>query len=383
MSLPIDKAISRSVRATIRGLLLAGVAALSAEAVTAAQPAEDTELDTLIVTGSRITTSGFTTPTPVTVLGAEAIQELNITNIGEGANQLPAFRATTTPTTNGWGSFNVGAQSVNLRGLGTGRNLVLVNGRRLAPVSAGLGAAADLNMIPSALVQRMDVVTGGASAAYGADAVAGATNNILNTALSGVRATIDYGITDEGDGANFLAALAGGSSFAGGRGHFVVGGEWAKSDGVGNCLERKHSYCQNSETLTYTNTGYASNNGLPNFVVVRGTSGFLGNYNGVVVNIPGTASANANPALNMFGTGGITYDDTGKPIPYSLGKYTSLGYYGTGNQTTSGLSFAELEVPVERYATFGHAYFDFSDSVRGWTELAVNHVNGDTLQAVL
>ncbi|MEJ0100608.1 MAG: hypothetical protein WDO12_13165 [Pseudomonadota bacterium] len=57
------------------------------------------------------------------------------------------------------------------------------------------------------------------------------------------------------------------SSFAGNRGHFVVGGEWAKSDGVGNCLQRKHSYCQNSETMTYTNTGYASGNGLPNFVV--------------------------------------------------------------------------------------------------------------------
>ncbi|MEJ0100606.1 MAG: Plug domain-containing protein [Pseudomonadota bacterium] len=90
----------------------------------------------MVVTGSRIGSTGFTTPTPVTVLSADAIEALNITNIGEGANQLPAFRATTTPTTNGWGSFNVGAQSVNLRGLGTGRNLVL--GERTAPC-AGVG----------------------------------------------------------------------------------------------------------------------------------------------------------------------------------------------------------------------------------------------------
>ncbi|MEJ0100609.1 MAG: hypothetical protein WDO12_13170 [Pseudomonadota bacterium] len=75
-------------------------------------------------------------------------------------------------------------------------------------------------------------------------------------------------------------------------------------------------------------------------------------------------------------------DDAGKAIPYKLGQYTSLGYYGTGDQTTPGMGFAELEVPVKRYATFGHAYFDFNDSVRGWTELAVNHVNGDTLQSV-
>jgi outer membrane receptor protein involved in Fe transport len=391
MSIATGKVISRGVRAAVRSLLCAGAASISA-GVFAAQPAqgtgqqapaEEAELEAVVVTGSRIAVSGFTTPTPVTVLGAEAIEDLNITNIGVGANQLPAFRATTTPATNGWGSFNVGAQSVNLRGLGTGRNLVLVNGRRLAPVSAGLGAAADLNMIPSALVQRMDVVTGGASAAYGADALAGATNIILNTNLTGLRATLDYGTTDQGDGDSYHVALAGGMAFAGGRGHFVVGGEWDKSDGVGNCLERKQSYCQNRETMTYTNSGYASNNGLPNYVVVRGTSGFIGNYNGVIVNIPGSASANPNLAIrNMFGTGGITFNDAGQPIPYTLGQYTSLGYYGTGNQTTSGLGFAELQVPVERYATFGHAYFDFTDSVRGWTEVAVNHVKGDTLQAV-
>lgn len=379
-------AISRGIRAAVHGLLFAGAASISTGVLAAAPPTEgtaaDAELDTVVVTGSRIATSGFTTPTPVTVLAAEAIEDLNITNIGVGANQLPAFRATTTPATNGWGSFNVGAQSVNLRGLGTGRNLVLVNGRRLAPVSAGLGAAADLNMIPSALVQRMDVVTGGASAAYGADALAGATNIILNTNLTGLRATLDYGVTDQGDGDSRHVALAGGMEFAGGRGHFVLGGEWDKSDGVGNCLERKKSYCEDRETMTYTNTGYASGNGLPNFVVLRGQSGFIGNYNGVLVNIPNTASANTSPALNMFGTGGITFNDAGQPIPYTRGQYTSLGYYGTGSQTTSGLGFAELQVPVERYATFGHAYFDFTDTVRGWSEVAVNHVKGDTLQAV-
>ncbi len=80
--------------------------------------------------------------------------------------------------------------------------------------------------------------------------------------------------------------------------------------------------------------------------------------------------------------GGITFNDAGQPIPYTRGQYTSLGYYGTGSQTTSGLGFAELQVPVERYSTFGHADFDFTDAVRGWTEVAVNHVKGDTLQSV-
>src|SRR5690606_9047882 len=122
------------VRSVVRLLILASASAATATAAQAAGAPTDSELQEVTVTGTRLTT-GFTTPTPVTVLGADVIEDLNITNIGAGANELPAFRATTTPTTNGWGSFNVGAQIVNLRGLGVTRNLVLVDGRRFAPVT--------------------------------------------------------------------------------------------------------------------------------------------------------------------------------------------------------------------------------------------------------
>src|SRR5262245_17110280 len=94
-------------------------------------PAQE-DLAEVIVTGSRLATSGFNTPTPVTVLGAEQMEQLGVVNVGAGISALPAFRNTTNPTTNGWGSFNVGAQIVNLRGLGVNRNLVLVDGRRFA-----------------------------------------------------------------------------------------------------------------------------------------------------------------------------------------------------------------------------------------------------------
>src|SRR5690606_31528913 len=203
------------VRSVVRLLILASASA-AGPAVAASAPA-DTELQEVTVTGSRLTT-GFTTPTPVTVLGADLIEDLNITNIGAGANELPAFRATTTPTTNGWGSFNVGAQIVNLRGLGVTRNLVLVDGRRFAPVTRE--GTVDLNLVPSGLVERLEVVTGGASAAYGSDAVAGAVNVILDKDLTGIKAQADYGISEEGDGSNYHLALAGGSAFADGRGHF-------------------------------------------------------------------------------------------------------------------------------------------------------------------
>ncbi|MET0280308.1 MAG: TonB-dependent receptor [Steroidobacteraceae bacterium] len=362
-----------SVRAAIHGLLCAGAcSAFGAAAQAAEPPPADEELEQVVVTGSRIASTGFTTPTPVTVLGADEIAAMGITNIGAGANQLPAFRATTTPTTNGWGSFNVGAQVVNLRGLGVNRNLVLVDGRRFAPVTRE--STVDLNLIPSGLVERLDVVTGGASAAYGSDAIAGAVNVILNKNLTGIKAQLDYGVTEEGDGENYHAALAGGAAFAGGRGHFVLGGEYAKQDGIGDCFTR--SFCRPGASVN--NSGAGAVAGQPNFVLVNGSGGFLANFNGVINELNNSTAATAG-IRNLFGTGGVTFDDAGNPVPYRLGLPAS-GSTGAGTQTVSSFTTAQLEVPVERYATFAHAYFNFNDSLKGFLEGSYGHVEGSTLQ---
>ena len=168
----------------------------------------------IIVTGSRLARSTFSAPTPVTVVGAEDFERLAITNVGEGLNELPAFRPSTTPTTQGFGSFNVGAQIVNLRGLGVTRNLILVDGRRFAPTTRE--GSVDLNLIPSIMIARTEVVTGGASAAYGSDAIAGVVNIILDKRLDGVKAQVDQGISEAGDGRDFHAGVAFGTGFAGG-----------------------------------------------------------------------------------------------------------------------------------------------------------------------
>lgn len=119
------------VRISVRSVLLTTAFGLAATAASGAEPAAEVDgLEQIVVTGSRLAVTGFSTPTPVTVLDADSLQALGITNVGVGLNQLPAFRATTTPTTNGFGSFNVGAQIANLRGLGVNRNLVLIDGRQ-------------------------------------------------------------------------------------------------------------------------------------------------------------------------------------------------------------------------------------------------------------
>lgn len=361
-----------AVRASVRQVLLAGALALAATAAAGAE-AEVEGLEQVVVTGTRLGQTGFSTPTPVTVIDASALQDLGITNVGVAVNQLPSFRATTTPTTNGWGSFNVGAQVLNLRGLGTSRNLVLVDGRRAPPVTRE--GTVDLNMIPSGLVERIEVVTGGASALYGSDAIAGAINVLLDKNLEGIKAEADYGVTTEGDGDAYHFALAGGSAFADGRGHFILGGEYAKQDGVGDCFTR--SYCDGGVVVTNSGAG-AVTAGKPNFMRFEQDGGFIANTRGVVTwlnNGPGAA-----PVYNLFGTRGVSFQDDGTPIPYTLGLPAS-GITGAGTEATSSFTTAQLEVPVERYATFGHAYYDMSDNLRLYVEGSYNHVDGSVVQS--
>src|SRR3990170_1304268 len=144
-----------------------------------AQPAEEDaeqaaegEGETIVVTGSRIAT-GFNSPNTVQVVGAERLEQRGAANVGEALNELPAFRATETPASTGFGAASgyVGGRILDLRGPGSVRTLTLVDGKRFVPSTTQ--ATVDTNMIPSILLSRAEVVTGGASAVYGSDAVSG------------------------------------------------------------------------------------------------------------------------------------------------------------------------------------------------------------------
>ncbi|RYZ67349.1 MAG: hypothetical protein EOP08_02970, partial [Proteobacteria bacterium] len=354
-----------SARISNAASLVAAAVACSLAGSAHAQAAAD-ELQEVTVTGSRIQSSGYTTPTPVTVVDAKLLEDLNATNIGAAVSQLPAFKASVTPTTNGFGSFNVGAQIVNLRGLGVNRNLVLVDGRRFAPVTRE--GTVDLNLVPSALIARTDVVTGGASAAYGSDAIAGVVNVILDKRLNGIKGQVDGGTSQEGDGTVWHVSLAGGSDFAGGRGHFIVGGEYEKQDGIGDCFTR--SWCKGGAIIT--NTGVGAVAGLPFSYRTDVGGGFAATPGGVIsiLQNTGTAAATANTLAirNMFGTGAVQFDASGNPVAYRLGRPASGNNAGDGGDAFSPMTLTQLLVPVERYATFGHADFDFSDTVTGFVE---------------
>jgi len=189
-------------------------------------------LEEVVVTGSRLTT-GFETATPVTAITTEALIQAAPVNLADSLKQLPALAASASANQTGSGTGASGSNSqnlLNLRNLGTNRNLVLLNGRRT--VASNQNNSVDFNILPQNLVSRVDVVTGGASAAYGSDAVAGVVNLILDTEFVGLKGDLGAGISTFGDVPNYKASLAWGGTFAGDRLHVIASTQYARQDGT-------------------------------------------------------------------------------------------------------------------------------------------------------
>jgi iron complex outermembrane receptor protein len=171
-------------------------------------------------------------PSPVTVVTAAQITQSNLPSLGDALVQLPALRSSFTSAKGGFGQ--VGGSFLNLRNLQPFRTLVLVDGRRFVTTSQfGQGlASVNIEAIPQGLVKRIDTVTGGASAAYGSDAVAGVVNFIIDKNFEGLKGHVQAGETQYHDGKNYQAEVTGGGSFADGKGHIVADAEYAFDGGI-------------------------------------------------------------------------------------------------------------------------------------------------------
>jgi|SRR5882757_266838 len=217
-----------SSAARVRGSNLATIAMVLVVAAPAVAQSADTSQDEpikeIVVTGSRISTAGFDAPTPTTVVSQADLREAGRTDIAQSLADLPQFRMSQSAASTNTVTSS-GISPADLRGLGSARTLVLINNRRT--VDSG-----DLQTIPYSLVKRIDVVTGGASAAYGSGAVAGVVNIILNDELEGFEIGAQTGISTHGDGQKHLFQGSFGTRFADGRGHLIVGTDYLKDDGI-------------------------------------------------------------------------------------------------------------------------------------------------------
>jgi outer membrane receptor protein involved in Fe transport len=323
----------------------------------------------IIVTGSRVSHSGFDSAQPLTTIDENQIANLGITNVGDVVRTMPQNTPFFTETNVGFGNFNVGSQLANLRGLnpffGT-RTLTLVDTKRVVPTSES--GAVDLTLIPSMLVGRTEVVTGGASAAYGSDAIAGVVNVILNKKLEGFKAQVDYGETSEGDGGDTHGSFAWGSGFGkNDKDHIIFGAEYQKQDIIGPCSKTR-DWCKDAWGV-FTNSGFNTpagvGNGLPNFVV------------GSPSKFPTSANGLFNVAAGPGATAGTyTFNQAGTALsPYTQAKFPgAFGGLG-GDGTLLAYDLSSIRPEVERYTVLGHADFAFTDDLNFFAEVAYAHSN--------
>lgn len=358
--------------ASILALAIIGTPALAQDAPAAGQGATaGPQENAIVVTGSRIQRSGgFDQPTPATVIGGQQVADLAIVNAGDIAELIPQNTAFVSDAVAGiTAGADVGAAYANLRGLnpslGT-RTLTLVNTRRFVPTSDG--GAVDLNLIPTAMIERVETVTGGASAVYGSDAVAGVVNILLDTDLEGFRAQLDYGQTFRGDGAGWHGSLVYGTR-VGSRGHLVVGGEYEKRDGIGDCAAVREWCAEGWDVFVNANNvlpdgalsgfdrpgtpGY----GLPNYIIGPNSKQAFNDARGVVRNRAPAAPAARNMRFNEDGTAILQFD----PGQYVQTSQTGPRMGGDGESTYAD---SDIQTPLERWVGYAYGEYELTDGLK-------------------
>ena len=321
----------------------------SKEPVDRAVPAQADDDDNLItVTGTRIN-GNFEAPTPVQSIGTELVEQRGSTNIANVINEIPAFTGTLTPASSNLNTRQNGVNVVDLRGLGTNRNLVLLNGRRATPFDEFENV--DLNAVPSLAIQRVEVVTGGASAAYGSDAISGVINLILDEKLDGVKLNAQYGISDRGDAENLRLSFAGGGDFADGRGHFLIAADFDDNNGIPN--GRARGWQRRSPAIVTNPLDTGASDGIPAYVFRDNAVLYVGSPNGVTI-------ALGLPTDNLeFFPGGIAR-------PRVLGDIGGSLMIGGSGARLGDLT--ALSVPAQRFNVLGAVNYDVSDGVSLFAE---------------
>lgn len=309
----------------------------------------------IVVTGSRAIRNGFAAPTPVTVLSADVLRARADINIADAINQLPqtanSVTQTSQPTAVSGGAL--GVNQVSLRGLGPTRTLILLDGRRVINSSVTTALAApDINHIPNALVTRVDVVTGGASAAYGSDALSGVVNFVLDHNFTGIKGEVTGGGTTYGDNLAYLASLTAGTAFgADGRGHITVSGEIAFNDGI-NGNPRPWERNQGGIVV---NPARTATNGLP-FYLVTGQIGVNNATPGGVITSPA--------ALR-----GVIFGPNGTPGVYDFGTVTANNAQIGGDWQTSRLDTGyDLVAQDARHVLFGRLSYEIAPAFNLFVE---------------
>ncbi len=213
-----------------RLLLGASILVLASGGEVFAQAANTTPIEQVTVSGSRVVTDALDAPTPITIVSTEQLESTTPTDIPDALNKLPIFQGSQNIGQPGGGGTNAASNVLNLRNFGANRTLVMMDGHRVTPSNAD--GTVDADTLPQMLISRVDIVTGGASAVYGSDAVTGVVNFILDKKFDGFKFDVNGGISSYADAATYKTEAAYGTDLFGGRGHFEGSVEYRHGDGI-------------------------------------------------------------------------------------------------------------------------------------------------------
>jgi iron complex outermembrane recepter protein len=344
---PTPRVSLRSTVSVIAALILAQSSIALAQSGPPPAAAEDDATE-IIVTGTRIARPDNQLPSPITSFDARSIVLSGKTNLTDFLSQSPALIGSENNNANAGSNAGIGTTGLNLldlRNLGTERTLVLIDGRRHVAAVPG-SASIDINSIPTDLVERVDVVTGGASAIYGADGVTGVVNFIMKRNFEGLTARAQAGISSQGDAGNRFFAITGGKNFADGRGNLTLNYEYNKDDRLDS---QSRSRNRSVTSFTFARNPDDQNSDDPA--------------------VPDRILVNDVRFYDSSRGGGIDVDFDGLPdfqsngTPFDAGRFIPNFFQQGGSGTPSADYIGDLLPLSERHAVNGLFRFALSDSI--------------------
>lgn len=325
----------------------------AAEAAAGQADAQGEEQGEIVVTGSRIARDGYEAPTPLTVVGEEEIQAAAPANVADFVNDIPSVVGSATPATSNASisSGTAGVNALNLRGIGANRTLVLLDGQR--SVGSTLNGIVDVNTFPQGLIQRVEIVTGGASAAYGSDAVSGVVNFILDKEFTGFKGAVENGITTYGDDYSWRVNLTAGVPFAGGRGHLLLNGEATDREGIYG-VPREWN---NHGWYTINNPAYTPTNGEPERLVT---------------NNAGLSNATPGGIITTTALRGTSFWEGGAVRQFNYGLTKDPWMIGGDWRIVQVNNRQSLHADERRQGVFGRLSFEFSEAFELFAQASFN-----------
>jgi len=345
----------------------------------------DEPIEEIITTGSRIPRAGFDTLMPAIVVDGEFLKDRGITDVATALNELPAFGFPGNSTLDTQSTYSIGQNFVNLYGLGSQRTLTLVNGRRFVSgnspslfVGANAGAQVDLNMIPTALVDRIETISIGGAPIYGADAIAGTVNVIMKQDFEGFDLASSYGVSAEDEMEETVVSVAWGANSSDGRGNVSLAVEF--SDRAGMIASKMPHLAKGWQ---FRDTGDET---YDLTLIERGTANIVSN-NGVATPI-GTLV----PSLGLGGWPDgsfLQFSPDGTLVPYDIGTATANAVWSIGGEGLFLPDVESLYTPLRRTIATAFGRYELSPDVEVFTEFwaaqsrAVEVVNQPAYQSGL